>query len=250
MAKRLITKTDWSLPPSTIYLDDLKEIEEIVRSCFDANDTPPKFVYEVDREFLVDSIEELEAHQGRATSLEVYAGNISSASTKSDLYRTFILDLSRFSSSVSAPYGSKMSEREFYSQVKDVLELRKHSFRTSFDSLPRWGLIGIDWLLWACSMILVGTVLLFFHMGIIHSKIVMIICAISGSSLGLLASAVSLSAAISNFRGRFRINLFYLRQSQLKKSESHKSFLGKVGWVLLGGLATLFFQWISGFFKH
>jgi hypothetical protein len=106
-------------------LDDLKEIEEIVRSCFDANDTPPRFVYEVDGEFLVDSIEELQAHQGRANSLIIYAGDVSSASTESGRGGTRVLDLSKYSSFIYAPYGSKLSNREFYSRVKDVFELRK-----------------------------------------------------------------------------------------------------------------------------
>jgi hypothetical protein len=250
MAKRLITKTPWSLPPSTIYLDDLKEIEVIVRSCFDATDPTPGFLYEVDEEFLVDSIEELEAHQGHARALRVFVGESSSAPIESRKPGTLVLNLSKYSSDISAPYGSKKSEGDFHYRVKNVFELRKRPLLSSLESFPRWHGIDASWFFMLWALILFVAMIVITRMGQGLSKMTLLFAVISCSFLTLLTGVASMSMLVSGLGGRFRINLYYLRQSQLKKSESRKSFLGKVGWMLLGGLASQLFQWVGGLLKH
>ena len=71
MAKRLLPKADKGLPPSTIYLDDLKEIEEILRSALASESAPLRILYSVDEDFVMDSIEELAAHGGHAKTLTI-----------------------------------------------------------------------------------------------------------------------------------------------------------------------------------
>jgi hypothetical protein len=99
-------------------------------------------------------------------------------------------------------------------------------------------------------MSVVVTIDLLTWLRIIHTLMILNYCRALASFVGVVASALGLSVAILSLRNPFIINLYYLRQSQLKISESRKNFLGKIGWILLGGLATLLFQWIGGLLRH
>jgi hypothetical protein len=251
MAKRLIPKAARELPPSTIYLDDLKEIEEIVRSSLAVEGSTLRFLYAVDDEFIMDSVEELASHGGHARTLDISASSEPSDGPEGMNSGDRILSLCESTSFIHNPYRSRLSPADFKSRILGIFERRARPFMVAFETLPLW-LRFIVYMVSCLSLVALNAAALrqFSNSDLLRSQTTRIV-------FEILWMAIFSAVVWSPFwavKGRFRINLCYIRSSQLERVNTRREFQGKIMWILigalLGGLASIAIQLMSNHFTH
>jgi hypothetical protein len=242
MATRTIAKTSWELPPSVIYLDDLKAIEEIAKVCLVEDEKPLLFQYKVDSQYIMDSLEDLATHQGFARKLEIVIRHADPSRGGET-----IIDLLRNSSYLQV---SSDRREEFISKVRDVFQSRKRNSLIVSEAVLDW-MGPKSFLLWIVLLVIPAILILIAVLaGILDWKAGRTLIEYCFAVAVLLASSMWAIALPSVLCNRFRINLFYYRHRQIERRKSFSERLEKVLWLIVGVILTLLTQWIGGRLKH
>ena len=258
MTRKIIRQVPKYLPPSIIFLDELKEIESLVLSSMGDGYTPDGFLYEINEECTVDSIDELKAYGGHVKVFKMTAVYRRNILDSIEVGRSEIFALERYHPAyITLPLCLKIDEQSFYYQLKEIFEARRRPLRAIVEALP-------DGLRIALGMIVlplfVGVIL-----GWITTDIVMPLrqgqthATLHATFGGVIA--VFLLLVIFLFwkwiwpiSSQYRVNFYYARDMQLEREKNRRAQLEKIGLALLGTLlgvlGTLFVKWMGQGTKH
>jgi len=256
MRKLIIRDIPERLPPSTLFLDDLQSIEDLVRSSIDSNFALSAFFYEVDGEFRVDSLEELKTNGGHSKTLTVgiECRRVLPAEVAS-LEEFSLVKMSVFSgANVFCPQCLRVNEREFCHEVRKIFDPRKHPFLAAIELLPEnlrrflissIGSLAAVGFIWVCfssgkyiySLRLNGMA---YALGFVITL---------GLSLLPLIPALAVIPFLLPSSGFCKVNFYYMREKALERQKSRKETFQKIILMILsavvGAIGTLFVQWLN-----
>jgi len=261
MRKRIVQDIPNTPPPSTIFLDDLKAIEDLVRDSMDTSYALTGFHYEFEGKFVVDSIEELKANRGHSKKFKMVAMHRRTLSNGEEVNgdsRIFeVGDLG--TAYLNFPSCLRISERDFSHALRSIFEARKRHLRAIIQSIPPetrgmlFAVVGI--LCVACpgaAIFAIGKLLSTLQLSSVQRSISFgLACAI-----GLLLGAALLTfwKSLDPFTSHYRVNFYFEREKELEREGWRKGLLEKLLLaclsVLLGVLGTLFVQWVGSGSKH
>ncbi|MGB8478849.1 MAG: hypothetical protein WCE63_08410 [Acidobacteriaceae bacterium] len=228
MTKTAIREVPRELPHARIFLDDLFEVETILRESYAKlpNASPIGFEYTIDGRIKLTTHEELKEHEGYSSNFYLYVVGNSRYFGSST-----VLSISRFSNpEFTPPYDLKDQNWEIFGKVAEVFKTREDKFKNAIMSLPFW----LSWMLLPA----------------------MVACAILANlkavtqyvdprafySAQLLLLIGYLVAFYEVFR-RNRIYFRYARQDQKARDAARRERFEKFLWLLagtiLGALATV-----------
>jgi hypothetical protein len=252
MPKKAIRKTPTDLPPSRLFLDDLREIEEYCRSRLKGGCSIESFLYSVDNKFTFDSIEELNEHGGSAKTLdmEVHRRGNSGAARQE---RSAILSLGRFNGAVlGLPDCLTVSFPEFCGFVRQIFSARRRVLAAAVAGAPTWVLTSLSvigaisfWCFLALSFRL-GGYTSDHHFGRTSATLAGIaLCAFWVFFVIVLLDLVGLPV----FRGKFLVHFQFegtaARERKAKSRELRRTVGLMVLSAVIGVLGTLAVQWLG-----
>lgn len=261
MRKMIVQEVRDTLPPGTIFLDDLQAIGDFVRSSMDDKYSLTGFLYEFDGKFVVDSVEELKANRGHTKKFKMVAAHRQTSprgETVAGDSRIFELDDSS-EAYLTCPRCLRVSDGDFYRALASVFEPRKSPFRTMIQAIPPttrgvlFGLMGLLLIVFPGTFIYASGKLL----GILHPGpgIEMIglaaACGICFLVCALLFYALS---SLSPFSSIYRVNFYFEREKQLEREGWRKGLFEKIVLAsisaLIGIFGTLLVQFLGSGSKH
>ena len=237
MTTTTIRKVPRSLPHARIYLDDLFEIENLLRDEFSKryDAASISFEYVVDNSISMTTHDELVEHGGYATHFSL------SASAGSRFLGSALLNFDGNSAPFfSLPYDSRESEWALYGKVNEIFHARRDWLKNFYESVPGWLIFG----LWAV-MFVVGS-------------LIQIIVPKDPGIRPLLEPYLALMVIPLVFIGLalvvlFRKNRIYLRlarQDQKARAAARRERIGKLLWLLAGSIIGVAATFVADRFRR
>lgn len=143
MAITRVQKFPSDLPPAHLYLDDIEEITTILTDAVSADDPsdtePTRVTFELG-DLQMDTLEDLEEHEGSAINFEIHVGRRQFRSWRNSV-RFFWATNPHVSLSSS---GSRDQQLVTYTKIRAVFERRQNTLKNAIRALPDW----FKWALW------------------------------------------------------------------------------------------------------
>ena len=223
MTTTAIRKVPSSLPHARIYLDDLFEIENLLRDeflkRFDASSI--SFEYAIDKSVAMTTHEELIEHGGYAAhfSLSVSGGS-------RYLGWAFLYFDGNSAPHFSAPYDLRESEWALFGKVSQIFRARRDWLKNLYESVPGWLIFG----LWAVMFVVGDVVQVVVPKNPVIRPLIVPYVAFTALSLTFIGLVLV---------GLFRKNRIYLRlvrQDQKARAAAMKERIEKLIWLLAGSI--------------
>jgi hypothetical protein len=214
MAVHKIRETPSHLPFARLYIDDILEIESVVREALGTG-TDVRFEYIVDESVRISTLEDLLSHGGYATDFALVL-----CSEQLNVREQVILRLlSHFSPSFNAPYDLKAEQFDLYGRVRIIFEDRAMTLTNALRGLPA----AINTLLIVLPLICVFISIPVVRSG--HQWVAWFIACVSVLS----ASALW----IEGFR-KSRVYFARHREDALAKKQRRSERVEKLIWMIFG----------------
>jgi hypothetical protein len=270
MRKRIVKEVRATLPPAIIFLDDLEEIQELVRSSMGNDYVLDGFLYEVNEEFTVDSPGDLDGSKGSAKRLKMSAlwHQKSDGSRLVPRHSTILSLRASGISWVEFPECLQMKEQEYCAHLREIFEARKRAVHAFFAAVSPQIEVPVFLLLPALAGLAASIIL---HpwfrridaYAIAHARNpqdASVLGLIGSAALGVLACVFLLFAlspiliASYPFASRYRVKYRYEKTQHLELKRSRKELIEKIGLAVLGTIlgviGTVFVQWLGMGNKH
>jgi len=228
LTKTAIREVPRELPHARIFLDDLFEVEAILRESYAKlpKEPPIGFEYTIDGKIRLTTHDELKEHEGYSSNFSLFVvGNSPYAGNSS------ILSITRFSNpEFNPPYDLEDQKWEIFGKVAEVFKAREDRLKNAIMALPSW----LSWMLLPAVLACAILANLKAVTQYVDPK--------AFYSIQLLLLIGYLIAFYEVFR-RSRIYFRYARQDQKARDAARKERFEKFLWLLvgtiLGALATI-----------
>lgn len=244
LGKVIIRKVPTEVCHADIFLDDVKEVTDIVRDEFERLEASKnnasvtqtlEFTYEVDDNYIFSALEELEDHGGKVSQFSLIA-NIERRFDGGHLDRNTSRLLHMWGTGqvrFETPLGLKSQEWSIFSKVEQIIKARQNRVKTFGDSIP--GMIPML----SCCTILFLTFVVFSSLSLKSGYFRPI--ATVFSVIWILWICFMAILIYSVWRKNF-VLLRYSRQNERDREAIRSERWGKLGWILLGAILGALFS--------
>ncbi|HET9101362.1 MAG TPA: hypothetical protein VFN62_13285 [Acidobacteriaceae bacterium] len=217
MTKTPIRDVPRKLPHARIYLDDLFEVEDILKAYADRSDVSfIGFEYEIDNKVKLTTRDELKEHEGYSSRFSLIMVADPRLSTRD------VLSITRYlNPEFVVPYLLEDQRWAIFAEVEQVFKARKDSLKNVITSFPGWFIFVLLLAIFACSSL---------------ANLRAITRYVDARAFYLfeaLFESIALMAWYAVFR-RNRVYFRYARRDQQERAAAWRKRLEKFLWILLG----------------
>lgn len=223
MTVSTIRAVPFELPHARIYLDDLFEIEDLLREEISQLPDSPQvsFEYLIGKDLLITTREELSEHGEYATQFSLNMSDVN----RIDSGRGLLIIYDTIKPQFHAPYVLEHTEWALYGEVTQIFNRRADKLKVIADSVSSL----FAWYIVICPCVLIVTVSVF-----ILSNAVLVRLSLAGLALVIAIFSLGIVSLSSARLRKNRIYFANVRSDYKAKLAKRKDLLARLAWALVG----------------